>query len=97
MVLMVVTVVVSIEFIIMDVTSVVMESKKNRRSGDSGLSAAGGGPARPADESQTDQTVRGKGRKFEMEVSRMSTLVRLVFWAAYGYLHHTLVDWPAEV
>ena len=97
MVLMVVTVVVLIELIIMGVTSVAMESKKNRRSGDSGLSAAGGGPARPADESQTDQTVRGKGRKFEMEVSRMSTLVRLVFWAAYGHLHHTLVDRPGEV
>ena len=101
MVLMVVTVVVLIEFIMMAVTSVVMERKKEKEKIRWLWSLCGwlvgsqsGGPARPADESQTDQTVRGKGRKFEREVSRMSTLVRLVFWAAYGNLHHTLVDRP---
>ena len=60
MVLMVVTVVVLIELIIMGVTSVVME-KKNRRSGDSGLSAAGW--LDPKVEAQPDQLTRARPTK----------------------------------
>ena len=61
MVLMVVTVVVLIELIIMGVTSVAMESKKNRRSGDSGLSAAGW--LDPKVEAQPDQLTRARPTK----------------------------------
>ena len=62
MVVMVVTVVVLIDFIVMSVTSVVMESKKNRRSGDSGLSAAGWLEAQPDQLTRARPTKQSEGK-----------------------------------